>query len=204
MGPGFLRRLKGTFVEIRKGGRRVRKAHTKQGQGLCPLPLLWFGGPSARQTPPPAAFKLARRQRKALRSKGFFAALSGPAARTSQSCKIRKSILGPLFRHTKARLCWPFLIPRAPTPRLFAAQGGNFLVCNIARIRAHTAAGVSLQTAKKGPFRCFLAYESPAESGAFQLNPDGAKGVHSPCLPAHRPPPYPPPAGEGSPLPAGR
>ena len=202
MGPGFLRRLKGTFVEIRKGGRRVRKAHTKQGQGLCPCPCFGLAGlrPAKR-----------RRQPSSLRGaseKPCAARVSlqlCPAVRHEQAkaAKFEKVSWGRFFDTQKPGCAGLFLYP-GPTPRLFAAQGGNFLVCNIARIRAHTAAGVSLQTAKKGPFRCFLAYESPAKSGAFQLNPDGAKGVHSPCLPARKPPPYPPPAGEGSPLPAGR
>ncbi len=50
MGPGFRRRLKGTFVEIRKGGGGRAERAQRQGRGCAPaLPLVWrpFGPPNA-------------------------------------------------------------------------------------------------------------------------------------------------------------
>ena len=50
MGPGFLRQLKGTFVEIRKEGGGCAKRTQCKGRGFAPaLALVWqaFGPPNA-------------------------------------------------------------------------------------------------------------------------------------------------------------
>ena len=61
MPPGkvrLARLLRGGFKEgwqrLENGAAGAQSAH-KAKAGALPRPLLWFGGPSARQTPPPPA-----------------------------------------------------------------------------------------------------------------------------------------------------